>query len=93
MSKNSSVIKRIRVALRNQLRNKTYKSSVKTIVNKSLVNINLTDTRDVGQVQMYLSKAYSRIDKAVKKGILHKNCGARKKAFLAKTIKKGILQQ
>ena len=67
MSKNSSVIKRIRVALRNQLRNKTYKSSVKTIVNKSLGNINLTDTRDVGQVQMYLSKAYSRIDKAVKK--------------------------
>ena len=31
--------------------------------------------------------AYSKIDKAVKTNVLHKNNGARKKACLAKTLK------
>nr|AYR06478.1 ribosomal protein S20 [Rhodogorgon sp.] len=93
MSKNSSIIKRIHVASRNRLRNKTHKSSVKTIVNKFLGGISFADTADIKQMQLYLAEAYSKIDKAVKKGVLHKNCGARKKSFLAKTINKRILQQ
>ncbi len=35
------------------------------------------------QVQARLSEAYSKIDKAVKRGILHPNNGARKKSRLA----------
>jgi len=31
--------------------------------------------------------AYSKIDKAVKKGVLHRNNGARKKSQLAKALK------
>ena len=35
-----------------------------------------------------MSAAYSRIDKAVKTGVYHKNNGARKKARLARALKK-----
>jgi small subunit ribosomal protein S20 len=34
-----------------------------------------------------MSEAYSKIDKAVKRNVLHKNNGARKKASLAKALK------
>ena len=37
--------------------------------------------------QAYMSTAYSKIDKAVKCKVLHKNNGARKKARLARTLK------
>lgn len=38
------------------------------------------------QIQAHLSAAYSKIDKAVKRGVLHPNTGARRKARLAKAI-------
>ncbi|GFE68942.1 hypothetical protein CFPU101_15520 [Chroococcus sp. FPU101] len=39
-------------------------------------------------VQVAMSAAYSKIDKAVKRNVLHKNNGARKKASLAKALSK-----
>lgn len=39
------------------------------------------------QVETRLSEAYSKIDKAVKRGILHPNNGARKKSRLASKLK------
>ncbi len=39
------------------------------------------------QVQQHMAAAYSKIDKAVKHGILHANNGARKKSRLAKRLK------
>ena len=44
-------------------------------------------------VQNCMSAAYSKIDKAVKTGVYHKNNGARKKARLAKALKKALPQQ
>jgi small subunit ribosomal protein S20 len=35
-----------------------------------------------------MSEAYSKIDKAVKRNVLHSNNGARKKAGLARALKK-----
>jgi small subunit ribosomal protein S20 len=34
-----------------------------------------------------MSQAYSKIDKAVKRGVLHPNSGARKKSRLARKLK------
>jgi small subunit ribosomal protein S20 len=45
------------------------------------------------QVDQSLAAAYSKIDKAVKQGVLHKNNGARKKARLAKAVKKAALAE
>lgn len=39
------------------------------------------------QVETRLSEAYSKIDKAVKRGVLHPNNGARKKSRLASKLK------
>ena len=38
-------------------------------------------------VKESMSAAFSKIDKAVKRGVLHKNNGARKKARLARVLK------
>lgn len=39
-------------------------------------------------VNQRMSEAYSKIDKAVKKGVFHRNNGARKKSRLAKALKR-----
>ena len=40
------------------------------------------------EVQQHMAVAYSKIDKAVKRGVLHANNGARKKSRLAARLKR-----
>lgn len=87
MSKNLSAIKRVQISLRNNLRNRNYKSSIKTIMKKTLLQINNTNSVDYDQVNRLVSQTYSKIDKAVKKGIIAKNNAARKKSILARKVK------
>ena len=77
--------KRILVAERNRLRNVAMKSSIKTAVKKVL---ELSTTDDKEALNAALSKAYQLCDKAVSKGILHKNTAARKKSRLTKAVNK-----
>lgn len=90
MSKNPSAVKRVKIASRNNLRNKRYKSSIKTMIKKTLQSILVLheDNSHINQVHQSISESYSRIDKAVKKGIIPKNQGARKKSMLSKELKK-----
>ena len=46
------------------------------------------DADNLAAVEQHLSSAYSKIDKAVKRQVLHRNNGARKKARLASALKK-----
>uniref|UniRef100_A0ACD5H1M6 30S ribosomal protein S20 n=1 Tax=Desertifilum tharense IPPAS B-1220 TaxID=1781255 RepID=A0ACD5H1M6_9CYAN len=87
-----SAVKRVQIAERNRLRNKAYKSSVRTLMKKFFAAL---DTYAASQspeakqeVQTLMSDTYSRIDKAVKRGVFHSNNGARKKARLTKALKK-----
>jgi small subunit ribosomal protein S20 len=86
-----SAIKRINIAERNRLRNKTYKSAVKTLIKKYFIAIDKYTGEPTPDnlvvVNQSLSEAYSKIDKAVKRKVLHRNNGARKKARLAKALK------
>jgi small subunit ribosomal protein S20 len=41
----------------------------------------------MAEVQTKMSAAFSKIDKAVKAGVLHRNNGAHKKSRLAKALK------
>lgn len=84
MTNNLSASKRVQIAARNGLRNKIYKSSIKTKTKNLLFAINDYDLKSINH---NLSDVYSKIDKAVKKGVLHKNHGARKKAALNRLIK------
>jgi small subunit ribosomal protein S20 len=86
-----SAVKRVQIAERNRLRNKAYKSSVKTLMKRCMsatMAYTATPTpENKTAAQDALSSAYSRIDKAVKRGVLHPNTGARKKARLASFVK------
>jgi small subunit ribosomal protein S20 len=44
------------------------------------------------EVQNRMSAAYSKIDKAVKRGVLHVNNGARKKSQLSRALKQAETQ-
>ncbi len=92
MANNKSAIKRIEIGERNRVRNKTYKSAVKTLMKNYLTAVEdyarqpSPETLQLAQSRMAL--AYSKIDKAVKNGVLHQNNGARKKSRLAKSLKR-----
>ncbi|MDJ0554933.1 MAG: 30S ribosomal protein S20 [Microcoleaceae cyanobacterium MO_207.B10] len=95
MANIKSAIKRIQVAERNRLRNKSEKSAVRTVIKKyftAVDNYAANRTEELQQeVNQLMSKAYSKIDKAVKHGVLHKNNGARKKSRLARYYKRHLL--
>lgn len=91
MSKKISVIKRIATSERNRKRNRIYKSMIKTLTKKYLISIDLFDDQlDSKFLQKSLSYLYSKIDKAVKRGVFHSNNGSRKKASLFKAFKQVI---
>ncbi|NJL45340.1 MAG: 30S ribosomal protein S20 [Leptolyngbyaceae cyanobacterium SM2_3_12] len=91
MANIKSALKRIEVTERNRLENRSYKSAVKTLTKTYLVAVEAyvanpsSDTLKTAQASM--ANAYSKIDKAVKRGVLHRNTGARKKARLARLLK------
>ena len=91
MANNKSAKKRIQIAERNRLMNKSYKSTVRTLTKKTLVNCEKykkdPNSENKSIVQSSLNKAFSLIDKAVKKNVLHKNNGANKKSRINKIVK------
>ena len=91
MANNKSAKKRIQIAERNRLINKSYKSTVRTLTKKTLENCEKykTEPNDENKelVKTSLNKAFSLIDKAVKKNVLHKNNGANKKSKINKLVK------
>jgi len=86
-----SAIKRVQIAERNRLRNKSYKSALKTLMKKYFTSVDsyaASPSDELKQkVEQLMSEAYSKIDKAVKVGVIHRNNGSRKKARLAKYLK------
>lgn len=92
MANIKSAIKRVQIAERNRLRNKAYKSAVKTLVKRYLSAVNdyagNPTTESMQNVQERMAAAYSKIDKAVKRGVLHPNNGSRKKSRLASALKR-----
>ncbi|GAC1467322.1 MAG: 30S ribosomal protein S20 [Chamaesiphon sp.] len=92
MANTKSAIKRVQVAERNRLRNKASKSAVKTLIKNyfaAVANYGANPSPEAMQeMESRMSAAYSKIDKAVKRGVLHRNNGANKKSRLAKALKK-----
>ena len=91
MANNKSAEKRIDINERNRLRNRFYKSSVRTLIKKFFKDLEIYKTsknsEDKEKVQKTLSSAYSLIDKATKKNVFHKNTAARKKSKLVNALK------
>jgi small subunit ribosomal protein S20 len=90
MANTKSARKRIEINERNRLRNKAYKSTIKTIYKKCVIAIENMNSNEKAKVEQLISLSYSKIDKAVQKGVLHSNTGSSKKASLAKCFKKAL---
>ena len=95
MANNKSAKKRIQVAERNRLINKSYKSTVRTLTKKTISNCEKykkepnQDNKNL--IQLSVNEAFSLIDKAVKKNVLHKNNGANKKSKINKLVKNFLI--
>ncbi|MEM0951173.1 MAG: 30S ribosomal protein S20 [Cyanobacteria bacterium P01_H01_bin.74] len=74
MPRIKSAKKRVLVSERNRLRNKAIKSAYRSAL-KKLLEADTTDARTAA-----LNAFYSRIDRAVVKGVVHKNTAARYKS-------------
>jgi len=91
VANNKSAKKRIQIAERNRLINKSYKSTVRTLTKKTLEyceKYKKEPSEDIKKlVNTSLNKAFSLIDKAVKKNVLHKNNGSNKKSKIINFVK------
>lgn len=91
MANNKSAEKRIDVNKRNRLKNRYYKSSVRTLIKTFFQNLEdykvSKSPEDKEKLQKILSSVYSMIDKGTKKNVYHKNTAARKKSKLAAYLK------
>ena len=91
MANNKSAKKRIQIAERNRLINKSYKSTVRTLTKKTLENCEKykkePNESNKTSVITSLNRTFSLIDKAVKKNVLHKNNGANRKSKINNLVK------
>ncbi len=91
MANNKSALKRIQIAERNRVRNKTYKSAVRTLIKNYFAAVDeyarQPSPEALQEVQQRMNQAYSKIDKAIKRRVLHPNNGARKKSRLVARLK------
>lgn len=91
MANNKSAEKRILITERDRLRNRFYKSSVRTLIKSFFKELEIYKTsKNSGNkenLKKVLSSVYSLMDKGTKKNVFHKNAAARKKAKLAAYLK------
>tara|TARA_B100000886_G_scaffold67876_1_gene42770 strand:- start:156 stop:449 length:294 start_codon:yes stop_codon:yes gene_type:complete len=91
VANNKSAKKRIQIAERNRLINKSYKSTVRTLIKKTIENCEKykkdPNEDNIILVKKSLNNAFSLIDKAVKKNVLHKNNGANRKSKINNFVK------
>jgi small subunit ribosomal protein S20 len=78
-----SQIKRIKTNEKARQRNKAVKSSLKTSIRKTR---EATAAGDVEKATVALREASRKLDKAVSKGVIHKNQAANKKSALASQV-------
>ncbi len=81
MPDHKSCEKRLRSDKKKKERNHYVKKSITTIIKK------IKKSTDKAEMDTLLVQAHSLIDKAVKKGVLHRNNADRKKSRLSKFVK------
>jgi small subunit ribosomal protein S20 len=92
VANNKSSKKRIDIAERNRLRNRSYKSALRTLMKRCFTACSAYGQEPAPEakaaVQTSLNAAFSKIDKAVKVGVLHRNTGANQKSRLSAAVRK-----
>ncbi|KQS08188.1 30S ribosomal protein S20 [Curtobacterium sp. MCLR17_007] len=83
MANIKSQMKRIKTNLKAQERNKAYKSELKTLIRHTNEAITAGDKEKAAAA---LVTATKKLDKAVSKGVIHKNQAANRKSAIAKKV-------
>ncbi len=83
MAHHKSAIKRNRQNQNRRMRNRVVKTQVKTAFKKLS---QVQKTGDTEAIDRELTRAQSIIDKAAKKGVIHRRTAARKKSRLARSV-------
>ena len=83
MANIKSQIKRNKQNEKRRLRNKSVKSSLKTVIRK--LN-QASEAGDTETATVLLRDASRKLDKAVSKGVIHKNQAANRKSAIAKRV-------
>ena len=78
-----SAKKRTRVIAAKALKNKMFKTNLKTVVKKYEAAV---DANDKSSVERSFRAAVKKIDQAAARGLIHKNKAARKKSQFAKKL-------
>ena len=84
MANSKSAKKRVLVQAKKTAQNKAYKSNLKTLIKEANVAI----TNNAENKEAAVKAAVKKIDQACARGIIHKNCAARKKSTLANALAK-----
>ncbi len=77
-----SAMKRVKTSKKENVRNRGIRSTVKTVLKK----YNVAVENDVEQAAASLPAVHATLDKAVAKGVMHKNAADRQKANAAKKL-------
>lgn len=83
MANIKSQIKRNKTNEKRRIRNKAYKTEVRSLIRKTREAAEAGNAEEASEA---LRVATRKIDKAVSKGVLHKNNAAKRKSRLAKLI-------
>ena len=84
MANIQSAIKRNRQNEKHRVRNRTTRTAMRTSVKNAQ---GLIEAGERDQAEQAVRTAFSKIDRAAKKGIIHKNQAARRKSRLAARLK------
>ena len=87
MANNKSAIKRVKITAKKTARNNIIRSKVRNSIRKFKVAV----TTNGDNTEAIVKNAISQIDKAVSKGILHRNNADRKKSRLTKRLNKAAV--
>ncbi|MFQ5823776.1 MAG: 30S ribosomal protein S20 [bacterium] len=80
MANNKSTMRRVRKSEKERMRNKHYKSAMKTAIK------NVLASHDKESAMKHLTQTVSILDKMVAKGIIHRNKAANQKSRLTKFV-------
>ncbi|MFD7918189.1 30S ribosomal protein S20 [Streptomyces sp. NPDC059740] len=83
MANIKSQMKRIKTNEKARQRNKAVKSSLKTAIRRTREAV---EAGDLQKATAAVAEAGKKLDKAVSKGVIHKNAAANKKSALAKKV-------
>lgn len=83
MANIKSQMKRIRTNEKRRLRNQSVKSELKTLVRKTREAV---EAGDKEAAEAALQAASRKLDKAVSKGVIHKNQAANRKSAISKKL-------